>query len=319
MTSVVTIGTFDGVHRGHQLLVSNVATRAAELGVDAVVVTFEPIPISVLRPEVYRGRICSAEDKLRYLHMPGIDRVEVIPFTRELASRTPEEFISALVEELAMIELWVGDDFALGRNRSGNVEVLRELGKSLGYATVSIERIGTGSQPISSTATRNAIESGDVSLAATLLGRPFRISGEVIHGAHLGRKIGFPTANFVPPPGMVSLADGIYASYAMLPSPGMGSTAIDSVPALRDEVHLPAMTYVGNRPTVEGQDRQIETNIFDFDREIYGQTLTVDLIQRVRADQTFDGLEPLIAQLRRDEATIRQILETHPHEAAGSP
>ena len=320
MTSVVTIGTFDGVHRGHQLLLSNVASRAAELGVDAVVVTFEPIPISVLRPEVYRGRICPAEDKLRYLQMSGIDRVEVIRFTRELAVQTPEEFIGDLVDKLGMIELWVGDDFALGRNRSGNVEVLRELGKTMGYATVAIERIGTGSQPISSTAIRNAIESGDVSLAATLLGRPFRISGEVIHGAHLGRKIGFPTANFIPPPGMVPLADGIYASYAMLPSespPPHGKNGSLSLTGEGwGEVKLPAMTYVGNRPTVEGEDRQIETNIFDFDGDLYGQTLTIDLIQRVRADQTFDGLEALIAQLRHDEATIRAILESHPYQTA---
>jgi riboflavin kinase/FMN adenylyltransferase len=297
MNSVVTIGTFDGVHRGHQILLSNVATRADELGVRGVVVTFEPVPISVLRPEVYRGRICTAQEKLRLLHQPGIDRVEVIPFTKELAAQSPDEFIGRLVETLSMIELWVGDDFALGRNRSGNVDVLRELGTTMGYTTVAIERIGTGNQPISSTAIRNAIEIGDVALAATLLGRPFRISGEVIHGAHLGRKIGFPTANFVPPEGMVPLADGIYASYA--------TVAGASNP-------LPAMTYVGNRPTVDGVDRQIETNIFDFDGDLYGEMLTVDVIERVRADQTFDGLEPLIAQLRHDEETIRSMLHSRP-------
>ena len=303
MKSVVTIGTFDGVHRGHQVLLSKVAAKSDELGVQAVVVTFEPVPISVLRPEHYRGRIYPAEDKLRLLGMPGIDQIEVVPFTRELAAKSPEEFIGELIDKLGMIELWVGDDFALGRNRTGNVEVIRELGITMGYKTVAVERIATDGHPVSSTAIRKAIETGDVSLAASLLGRPFRISGEVIHGAHLGRKIGYPTANFVPPPGLVQLADGIYASYAMIPP---------------DQQPLPAMTYVGTRPTVDGEDRHIETNIFDFEGDLYGQVLTIDLIERVRADQTFDGLEPLIAQLRKDEEAIRSILRVTPHTELAS-
>ena len=294
MKSVVTIGTFDGVHRGHQLLLSQVAERARELDARSVAVTFEPVPVSVLRPEAYRGRICSVDEKLHQIHLAGIDQVDVIEFTLDLAAKSPEEFISDLVDRLDMIEVWVGDDFALGRNRSGNVDVIREIGQDLGYTTVAIERIADGDRPISSTAIRKAIEIGDVSAAALMLGRPFRISGEVIHGAHLGRTIGFPTANFVPPPGMIQLADGIYASYAVVPS---------------ETFARPAMTYVGTRPTVDGEDRQVETNILDFDGDLYGKVLIVDLIERVRGDQTFDGLEPLIAQLKVDEVAIRGILE----------
>jgi len=300
--SVVTIGTFDGVHLGHQALIGNVAARAIDLGIQSAVVTFEPIPISVLRPEVYRGRISSPEEKLRLLRDAGINHVEVIAFTRELASETPEQFLRMLVERLGMVELWIGDDFALGRGRSGNAGVITEIGKTLGYQTVAISRVPQGGQPISSTDIRQAIEIGDVSLAASLLGRPFRVSGEVIHGAHLGRKIGFPTANFVPPPGMVQLADGIYASYASLAG---------------QPDQLPAMTYVGTRPTVDGANRQVETNIFDFDGDLYGKLLTVDLIERVRGDQTFDGLKPLVDQLRKDEVRIRSILrsgvDSQPH------
>ncbi|CAN5600190.1 bifunctional riboflavin kinase/FAD synthetase [soil metagenome] len=291
--SVVTIGTFDGVHLGHQHLIELVRNRGAAIDARAGVITFEPVPLAVLRPDVYRGRICNPSEKLSLLEKSGADFVEVIAFSIELSRLSPEEFMTTIVSRLSIVELMVGDDFALGRNRAGNVEVLTEIGTRLGYRVEPIERLAPDGLMASSTEIRRAIESGNVALAATLLGRPFRLSGDVIHGAHLGRRIGFPTANFIPPVGIVPLADGIYAAYAHLPD--------------RPQP-LEAMTYVGTRPTIDGGDRHIETNILDFDEDLYGQTLRIDLVERVRADKTFDGLDPLIAQLHQDELVIRSIL-----------
>jgi riboflavin kinase/FMN adenylyltransferase len=291
---VATIGTFDGVHRGHQALIGNVVERAREQGIQSSIVTFEPIPIAVLRPDLFRGRITTPEEKLRLLHESGADHIEVVPFTHELAALDPEAFLDMLIERIGLVELWVGDDFALGRNRAGTIDVITGIGSERGFTTNVFARLPDGGEPMSSTAIRKAVESGNVRKAASMLGRPFRVSGEVIHGAHLGRQIGYPTANFVPPPGMISLADGIYASRVSVPG------------HLTDH---PGMTYLGTRPTVDGVDRQVETNIFDFEGDLYGTWLTVDLIDHVRADQTFDGLEPLIEQLGKDEEAIRGILE----------
>lgn len=293
MKSVATIGTFDGVHRGHQALIGKVVERARNQGIQSSIVTFEPVPISVLRPQLYRGRITSPEEKLRLLRDSGVDHVEVIPFDHDLAALTPEAFMSMIVERIGLVELWVGDDFALGRQRSGTIEVISDIGHQLGYQTNVFDRIPDNGEPMSSTAIRQAVESGNVRRAASMLGRPFRISGEVIHGAHLGRQIGYPTANFIPPPGMIPLADGIYASRASIPGYFTDQSA---------------MTYLGTRPTVEGVDRQVETNILDYDGDLYGTWLTVDLIDRIRPDQAFEGLEPLIEQLGKDEIAIRKIL-----------
>ncbi len=293
MKCVATIGTFDGVHRGHQALIGLVVNRAREQGIQSAVVTFEPVPISVLRPELYRGRLTTLEEKLRLLRDSGADHIEVVPFTRELAVLSPEEFLQMLIEKIGMVELWVGDDFALGRKRSGTIDVIREIGVSQGFSLDVFPRLPEGEAPISSTAVRKAIESGDVSSAASMLGRPYRVSGEVIHGAHLGRQIGFPTANFAPPAGMIQLADGIYASLATVPG---------------QFTDRPAMTYLGTRPTVDGGERQVETNVLDFSGDLYGTWMTVDLIERIRPDQTFDGLEALVEQLKIDETAIRAVL-----------
>jgi riboflavin kinase/FMN adenylyltransferase len=293
--TVVTIGTFDGVHLGHQALIEAVVARAAAIGIQSAVVTFEPPPVAVLRPDAYRGRITMPEEKLRLLHTTGVDHVEVIPFSRELSEETPETFLRDIAARLGMVELWVGDDFALGRNRSGNVAVISALGAALGYETRVFPRVLLGDHPMSSTAIRQAVQAGDVEHAAAVLGRPFRVSGEVIHGAHLGRKIGFPTANFYPPSGMIPLADGIYASRATVPG------------HVQDRA---AMTYIGTRPTVNGGDRQIETHLLDFEGDLYGTWLTVDLIARIREDRVFPGLDALVDQLRKDEEMTRQILDS---------
>jgi riboflavin kinase / FMN adenylyltransferase len=293
-STIVTIGTFDGVHRGHEWLLRQVRTRAEELGGRSLAVTFEPIPISVLRPELYRGRICTASRKIELISEAGIDHVSVIQFNRDLASRSPEEFLKWLLDESGMTELWVGNDFALGKNRIGTVNRIAEIGEELGFTTHPLERMPDDGQPISSSRIRAAVEAGEMLTARAMLGRPFRVSGTVIHGAHLGRQIGFPTANFVPPEGIVPLPDGIFASVSYLEG---------------EETAYPSMTYVGSRPTVDGTDQQVETNLFDFTGDLYGQVLNVDVIEKIRDDVNFDGLDPLIAQLKQDESDSRLILE----------
>ena len=290
---VVSIGTFDGVHRGHQSLLERTVTQARELGLPALVLTFDPVPAAVLRPDKFPGRICSAEEKLEQLGRSVVDEIVSLEFTIPFSRQTPEEFM-ARVARIGLVELWVGEAFALGKDRAGDVNRLREIGEELGFKVTAVPRLTNGEQVISSSAIRAAIMEGDVARARRLLGRPFRVHGEVIHGAHLGRAIGYPTANFLPPNDLVPLADGIYASYAYLPG----------APDAR-----PSMTYVGTRPTVDSGARQVETHIFDFDGDLYGQTIHVEVIERLRGDQKFASLDELIEQLGKDEQAARSVLQ----------
>lgn len=290
---VVTIGTFDGVHRGHQKLIERTRERAVALGARSTVVTFEPVPASVLRPDKFAGRICTAGRKLTLLESLGPDEIVVIEFDRTLAAKSPEEFLTELKQRTGLIELWVGEGFALGRNRAGDVARIREIGQQLGFVTVAMPRVLDGTEIISSSSIRRAIEAGNVAFAAESLGRPFQVSGEVIHGAHLGREIGFPTANFFPPEGLVQLGDGIFVSLATL--------AGETTPR-------PAMTYVGTRPTINSGVRQIETHFLDFDGDLYGQTIEVAMLEKLRDDCQFPNLDAMIDQLAIDEQHTRDYL-----------
>jgi riboflavin kinase/FMN adenylyltransferase len=299
---VVTIGTFDGVHRGHQSLLAHTVARANELKVDSLALTFEPPPALVLRPDRFPGRICSPEAKLRYLQASGIKEIAVVPFDLALSVQTPEQFMAEIAAVTHLRELWVGEAFALGKDRVGNVERLTEIGSGLGFNVVAMPRVTVDDAVVSSSSIRQAILSGDADHARALLGRPFQISGEVIHGAHLGRTIGFPTANVIPSAWLVPLADGIYASMSTLPNDGG---------------RWQGMTYIGTRPTVNSGERQIETHLFDFSGDLYGQTIDVEIFARLRGDEVFSGLDELVAQLHRDEADARTILERESGREAG--
>lgn len=290
---VVTIGTFDGVHRGHQKLISGTRERAIEIGARSTVVTFEPVPASVLRPDKFAGRICTAGRKLTLLESQTTDEIVVIEFDRAMAPRSPEDFLGELHQRTGMIELWVGEGFALGHNRVGDVMRITAIGNSLGFRTVAMPRVIDGGEVISSSSIRRAIESGNVAFATESLGRPFSVAGEVIHGAHLGREIGFPTANFFPPEGLVQLGDGIFVSLAQL----AGETT-----------RRPAMTYVGTRPTINSGVRQIETHLLDFAGDLYGQTIEVAMLEKLRDDQQFPNLDAMIDQLSIDEKRARNYL-----------
>lgn len=290
---VVTIGTFDGVHRGHQRLLARAVERGEELQLPVTGITFEPAPAAVLRPETFPGRIATAEEKMALLAEAGLDEIVVVPFTRELASWSPDDFMRWLQEKTGLRELWVGEEFALGKDRAGTVERLTGIGDELGFRVITVPRLTNGSEVVSSSRVRSAVMAGDVARARRLLGRPFRVAGEVVHGQHLGRQIGFPTANVAPPPELAPLADGIFAAWAWLPG---------------DDVPRPAVTYIGNRPTVDDGERMIETHLLDFEGDLYGQTLATDFLERIRPDARFDSLEDLIAQQRIDRAQAWEIL-----------
>ncbi len=290
---VVTIGTFDGVHRGHQALFAAASRRALELRIASMAITFEPAPAAVLRPDLFPGRVTSVEEKMRLLDVQPLDEIVTFRFDKELSQQSPEAFMEHVQDLTGLQELWVGEAFALGKNRTGNVDRLKEIGHELGFAVTAVQRLTLDGHVVSSSAVRKAIIEGDVSRAELYLGRLFRVSGEVIHGAHLGRTIGYPTANVVPPSDLVLLADGIYVSLAMLPG---------------ETVRRPSMTYVGTRPTVNSGERLVETHLLDFSDDLYGRVIRVDFLHRLRGDEVFSGLDALIEQLRSDEAATRAFL-----------
>ncbi|MBA3528500.1 MAG: riboflavin biosynthesis protein RibF [Propionibacteriaceae bacterium] len=287
---IVTIGAFDGVHRGHVSLLDRTVARARATGATATAVTFEPLPAQVLNPTRFIGRICPPAEKVRYIAATGVDEIVSLAFDQDFSRQTPDEFLTQLAGKTWLRELWVGEAFALGRNRSGDIPTITKIGRMLGFTVNTVARLADGDDIVSSSGIRAAILAGDAATVIRGLGRPFRVTGPVIHGAHLGRTIGYPTANVAPPPELVPLADGIYVSEATLPDRAGPR---------------PAMTYVGTRPTVNSGARLIETHLLDFDDDLYGQILDVDIWDHLRGDATFEGLDPLIAQLKADEAQTR--------------
>lgn len=291
---IVTIGTFDGVHRGHRRLLDQAVARGEELNLPVAGVTFEPVPAAVLRPAAFPGRISTAEEKFAQLADAGLDEVVVVPFTRELAATSPESFMQWLKERTGLRELWVGEEFALGKDRVGTINRLQEIGEQLGFRVIAVPRLTNGTEVVSSSRVRQAVASGDVVLARRLLGRPFRVEGEVVHGQKLGRTIGFPTANVVPPPGLAELADGIYAAWAW---------------TLESDLPWLAIAYIGSRPTVDSDGaRMVETHLLDFHGDLYGTVLATDFLERIRPDVRFPSLDDLIAQMKLDRAQALEVL-----------
>jgi riboflavin kinase/FMN adenylyltransferase len=250
-------------------------------------------PASVLRPEHFAGAIVPLDAKLDLLRQAGADETIVLAFTEALSHITAETFMDVLATDAGVAELYTGEGFALGYKRRGTVDVLRVLADERGMRFEAIPRVTDRHGIVSSSEVRQQVAQGQVEEAASALGRWYRVAGEVIHGAQVGRQIGYPTANILPPEGLVQLADGIYATLTHLPD--------------RDDA-LPSMTYIGTRPALNTGRRQIETHLLDFDGDLYGQVLAVDFVRRLRADADFPSVEALIAQLRRDEAETRAVL-----------
>ncbi|MGI8588454.1 MAG: bifunctional riboflavin kinase/FAD synthetase [Chloroflexia bacterium] len=290
--SVLTIGNFDGVHKGHQRLFDILRGRAHDLGALATVVTFEPHTRAVVRPGAPLHLLTQLPEKLELFAEAGLDQAAVAPFTAETARLDAQRFLTWLTASFPILELWEGENFALGHARTGNLGVLAEIGRELGFAVRVFPHQRAGGKVISSTEIREALAAGEVREAAEMLGRPYTVPGIVIPGAHRGRELGFPTANLDPPPNQAIPADGVYATLVR---------RADGEP-------LPSITSIGNRPTFGPGERLLEVYILDFDGDLYGERLLVDFVEYLRPQVAYSGVEPLIAQMQEDLARTRAVL-----------
>ena len=284
----LTLGVFDGVHRGHRMLVERLRAEAAARQLGSGIVTFHPHPITVLRPDIEISYLTSLETRVEQLRTTGVDFVAVVQFTSELAQVSAEDFARILVEETGLKLIVIGRDFALGRNREGTPQRLAELGLDLGFEVQPIELLPEDGAPVSSTRVREALAAGLMAEAADLLGRPFALRGPIVHGDERGRTIGFPTINLGLSPDLALPADGVYASRTEV-----GGRSLESC------------TNIGVRPTFDGVRRSVETHLLDFEGDLYDRVASVELLHRLRPEQKFDGPEALIAQIRRDVEETR--------------
>jgi riboflavin kinase/FMN adenylyltransferase len=327
--SVVTIGNFDGVHQGHLAVLGLVVDRAREEGLKSVAITFDPHPLAVLYPDRAPEPLSTTEHKLELLAAAGLDAVLVMPFTVELAQWSPRRFVQeVLVDALAAKEVVVGSDTRFGKGNSGDVATLRELGEELGFSVRVIADLGReGAQRRwSSTWVRELIAAGEVAAAADVLGRPHRVTGKVVHGDHRGRELGYPTANLESASIGALPADGVYAGWLVrtgspaLDSLELGSPALNSLePDSLDPgalagagvgQRLPAAVSVGTNPTFEGvRHRRVEAYVLGRDDlDLYGQTVAVEFVERLRPTLRFDGIDALITQMGDDVSRCREVL-----------
>lgn len=285
--SSVTIGVLDGVHLGHRALLSRL-----DPAMTRTVLTFEPHPIEVLRPGTRPRLITTIDERVELLGEVDVGCVGVLDLA-EIKELAPVEFVEGvLVERLHTGHLVVGEDFRFGKDRSGDVDLLVRLGESLGFEVDTIELVGDGDSPVSSSRIRGLIEAGDVAAAADLLGSRFRLTNTVVDGDKRGKAIGFPTANLHPPARKVVPATGIYACFALV-----------------DGHRHDAAVSVGVRPTFGGGELLIEVYILEFDEEIYGDEITVEFVEYTRPELKFDEVDDLVAQMEKDVTETRDILE----------
>ena len=314
--SCLTIGNFDGLHRGHQMLLQQLKAIAANGNggrlpqpLQSGFVTFSPHPLAVLRPDHPHWLLTTPEERVQLAAAQGIDFAVIHSFTRATAALTAAEFLAMLKEHLQLAALVVGPDFALGKGREGNLDVLRALGREMDFTVHVIEPVEWQGIAVRSSQIRQALREGDVSLAATMLGRPYHANGVVVQGDQRGRTIGIPTANLQTPENKLLPADGVYATRSKL--------RLDST-----IYHFDSVTNLGVRPTVDGLHRRLEVHLFDFpplptdshfhraveQGDIYGHELTVEFIARLRGEMRFSGLDALVAQIRNDMAAAKEIL-----------
>ncbi|WP_026554059.1 bifunctional riboflavin kinase/FAD synthetase [Arthrobacter sp. 35W] len=296
--SVVTLGNFDGVHKGHQAVLRQVVEAAQARGAKSVAITFDPHPAQVHRPEAAPPQIMSLADKLETMAATGLDGVLVMEYTLELASQTPEKFIrSAFVDPLRACAVVIGHDVRFGLNNSGDLSTMVELGTQLGFDVVVIDEVGLDRR-WSSTWVREALMRGDVETAAEVLGRPHHMRGEVVHGAARGRDLGFPTANLSGDATGIIPEDGIYAGWL---TDAAGT-------------RWPAAISVGSNPTFDGVSRQVEAFVIDRPQEpveafnLYGQQVVVEFVRRLRGMVAYTGPEALVEQMCLDVEQSRRIL-----------
>jgi riboflavin kinase / FMN adenylyltransferase len=303
--SVVTIGVFDGVHRGHQRIVARASELARELALPTVVITFDPHPDEVVRPGTHPPLLCSPKRRAELLAGLGADAVMVLPFTLELSRMGPDEFVqSVLVDRLHAARVVVGEDFRFGHKARGDVALLRELGDKYDFEAEGVPLVANG-EPISSTRIRERLDAGDVEGAAELLGRPHRVEGVVVRGARRGRELGFPTANLEMLPHTAIPGDGVYAGH--LRCADYGRLRDDDSAGFPDAC-WPAAISIGTNPTFDGEERTVEAYALDRDDlDLYGEHVSVDFTARLRDTLKFDSIESLIEQMHDDVERTREI------------
>ncbi len=298
----LTIGNFDGVHRGHQALLKKLVQTAKEKNIQSCVMTFEPHPIEYFAPEKAPSRILSLRDKLEALAEVGIDQVLVIHFNQHFANLSPTEFVEKiLVKGLQVQSILIGDDFHYGAKRAGNFSSLCEAGQKYGFTVERMDTLEENNQRISSSATREALNQGDLNLARQLLGRPYMLSGHVLHGQKLGRTLGFPTLN-------VSLANKLHRR-----KPAAQGIFIAQVHGLSDNP-LPAVASLGQRPTVDDSGRYLlEVHIFNFNQSVYGKLVRIELLEKIRDEAKYNDLETLKNAIAQDATAAKNYFEINDH------
>jgi riboflavin kinase/FMN adenylyltransferase len=301
--SVVTIGVYDGVHRGHQVGVGRTVRTARERGAAAVVVTFSPHPMAVVHPAAVPPALSTIEQRLDLLEGLGVDATLVLPFTVEVSRWSPEEFVQrVLVRALGAVAVLVGEDFRFGHRAAGDVELLRRLGAEHGFDAEGITLAGDGDR-WSSTRARALVLAGNVEAAAQVLGRPHRVEGDVVHGDHRGREIGYPTANLAVGPGVCLPEDGVYAGWLIRSAVDAGAG-----PRSPTERRLPGAISLGTNPTFDGVERRVEIYVLDRDDlDLYGERVAVDFLARLRPTVRFDTPAALVAQMRVDVDRAREL------------
>ncbi|HEX9334566.1 MAG TPA: bifunctional riboflavin kinase/FAD synthetase [Pseudonocardiaceae bacterium] len=303
---VVTIGVFDGVHRGHQALIGRAVALAGERGLPSVVLTFDPHPAEVVRPGSHPAQLTSLSRKSELVEELGVDVFCVLPFTLELSRLPADEFVhELLVKQLHVAAVVVGENFSFGYHAAGNVELLRALGNRFGFITegatmVKVPRDGAPADAemvFSSTYIRSCIDAGDVAAAAAALGRPHRLEGIVVRGDGRGRELGYPTANLSTARHAAVPADGVYACWF-----------VHRGPTTHEERRFAAAVSVGTNPTFSGRERRVEAFVLDLDEDLYGQRVALDFVARLRDQERYDTVEALVDQVGLDVRHTRDLL-----------
>jgi len=296
--AVVTMGTFDGVHRGHHAVLAEVTRRARAGGLTSVLVTFEPHPLAVVNPAAAPKLLTLAEEKRALVAAQGIEQFVLMPFTPAVAQLDADAFVGRLRDTYAMRELVMGYDHGFGRGRAGDVELVRRLAQQQGFGMAVVDAVKDNGQPISSTLIRTALAHGDLDAAARWLGRSYGIRGTVVRGAGRGRTIGIPTINLASPDTRKLLPpDGVYAVVVTIGKRETGN-----------EKRYGGMMNQGPRPTFGEESRTLEVHLFDFDGELYGEVVDVEWVRHLRAVQAFPSRDALVAQLERDRQAARAAL-----------
>ncbi|WP_129670644.1 bifunctional riboflavin kinase/FAD synthetase [Candidatus Chloroploca sp. Khr17] len=290
-STILTMGKFDGLHLGHQQLIKTTVERARTLDFCSAVLTWEPHPNTVLRPDQPVRLLTTLDEKIALIEQYAPDLLIIAPFTEATRRTSAEIYMGTIAEAVQLRELWVGEGFAMGRGRSGDVASLMQIGANLGFAVGTVRQLVIEGTPVSASRVRELLDQGEVGIAGQLLGRPFALQGTVIQGDQRGRTIGFPTANLQLAEGRLLPADGVYACYV-----------------IAAQMRWPAVTNIGLRPTFDGVRRTVEAHLLAWSGDLYGQTLRLEFRHYLRGEQKFSGIEALVSQIAQDAARTRTLL-----------